>query len=337
MNSGRHRRRNVLVLLVSLYIIAVLISFSSGRYPIGPGELLRILLSKVFPIEKTWSARAESVVFILRLPRIGVSSLIGAGLALSGLIYQIIFRNPMVSPDVLGTSAGAGFGAAIALLLGLTGMMVSASAFLMGLVAVFIVWKIGMRIPGNQVLGLILGGIMISSIFQSATSFVKLVADPENELPAITYFLMGSLAGTGMDELKLIIIPMIVAAVPMLLLSWHLNIMALPEEEALSLGVNTRIIRAVAVASSSLMTASAVAVSGMIGWVGLVIPHITRMTTTSDARTAVPASMILGATFLTLVDTVARSIATTEVPIGILTSFVGAPFFLYLIIREGKR
>ncbi len=328
MNSGRHRRRNVLVLLVSLYIIAVLISFSSGRYPIGPGELLRILLSKVFPIEKTWSAQAESVVFILRLPRIGVSSLIGAGLALSGLIYQIIFRN---------TSAGAGFGAAIALLLGLNGMMVSASAFLMGLIAVFIVWKIGMRIPGNQVLGLILGGIMISSIFQSATSFVKLVADPENELPAITYFLMGSLAGAGMDELKLIIIPMIVAAVPMLLLSWHLNIMALPEEEALSLGVNTRIIRAVAVTSSSLMTASAVAVSGMIGWVGLVIPHITRMTTTSDARTAVPASMILGATFLTLVDTIARNIATTEVPIGILTSFVGAPFFLYLIIREGKR
>ena len=330
-------RRWIIPLLILLYIAVFILSFALGRFPVTPYELMKILFSRILPIEADWTRQAESVVFNIRLPRILVASLIGAGLSLSGLVFQMIFRNPMVSPDVLGTTSGAGFGAAIALLLHLPSPSIPYFAFFFGLLAVFLVWLIGSRVPNNQILGLILGGIMISAIFESGTSFIKLVADPNDELPAITYFLMGSLAGCGNAELKTIAIPMVVSAIPLLLLSWHLNLLSLPEEEARSLGVNTKAVRAIAIASASLLTASSVAVAGMIGWVGLVIPHITRMMTGPDSRLTIPSSALLGAVFLTAVDTVARTVSYQEIPIGILTSFIGAPFFLYLIIREGRR
>ena len=329
-------RRYLIPSLIVLYIVVFIASFAAGRFPVGPGELIRILLSRILPLEADWTRQAESVVFNIRLPRILASSLIGAGLSLSGLVFQMIFRNPMVSPDVLGTTSGAGFGAAIALLLHLPSQALPYFAFLFGLLAVLLVWQIGNRVPQNQVLGLILGGIMISALFESGTSFIKLVADPNDELPAITYFLMGSLAGAGKDELHLIILPMVVSALPLFLLSWKLNLLSLPEEEARSLGVNSKAIRAISIAAASLMTASSVAVAGMIGWVGLVIPHITRMLAGPDSRWTIPSSILLGASFLTAVDTVARTISFQEIPIGILTSFIGAPFFLYLIIREGR-
>ncbi len=326
-----------IAVLIILYVLVFVLSFSIGRYPVNPLELIKILLSRILPITPDWTPQAESVVFNIRLPRILASTLIGAALSLSGLIFQIIFRNPMVSPDVLGTSTGAGFGAALALLLALPSFSVPLLAFIMGITAVILVWAIASKVPSNQVLGLVLGGIMISSLFQSGTSFIKLVADPEDELPSITYFLMGSLAGAGMDEVRLIIIPIVISIIPVLLLSWRMNILSLPEEEALSLGVNTRLIRGIAIASATLMTASTVAVAGVIGWVGLVIPHITRMITGTDSRKTIPASIILGAAFLTAVDTVSRSATYSEIPIGILTSFIGAPFFLYLIIKEGRK
>lgn len=330
-------RKWIIPALILLYIAVFILSFAAGRFPVAPSELIRILFSRILPIEQDWTRQAESVVFNIRLPRILVASLIGAGLSLSGLVFQMIFRNPMVSPDVLGTTSGAGFGAAIALLLHLPSASLPLFAFISGLMAVMLVWLVGNRVPNNQILGLILGGIMISALFESGTSFIKLVADPNDELPAITYFLMGSLAGAGNDELRIIVLPMIASALPLFLLSWKLNLLSLPEEEARSLGVNTKAIRAIAIAAASLMTASSVAVAGMIGWVGLVIPHITRMLTGPDARWSIPSSMLLGSAFLTAVDTVARTASYQEIPIGILTSFIGAPFFLYLIIREGRR
>ena len=336
-SSLKRRPLTIITALAILYAAVAILSFSIGRYPVGPWDLIRILFSRVFPITPDWTPQAESVVFSIRLPRIIASSLIGAGLSLSGLIFQIIFRNPMVSPDVLGTSTGAGFGAALALLWALPSYTVSAAAFIMGIAAVLLVWLIASRVPSNQVLGLILGGIMISSLFQSGTSFIKLVADPEDELPAITYFLMGSLSGAGMDEVRILLLPSIIAIIPMLLLSWRMNLLSLPEEEALSLGVSTKLIRGIAIASATLLTASSVAVAGVIGWVGLVIPHITRMAVGSDARRTIPASLFLGAAFLTAVDTLSRSVTYSEIPIGILTSFIGAPFFLYLIVKEGRR
>ena len=336
-SSLKRRPLTIITALAILYAAVAILSFSIGRCPVGPLDLIRILLSRVFPITPDWTPQAESVVFSIRLPRIIASSLIGAGLSLSGLIFQIIFRNPMVSPDVLGTSTGAGFGAALALLWALPSYTVPTAAFIMGIAAVLLVWLIASRVPSNQVLGLILGGIMISSLFQSGTSFIKLVADPEDELPAITYFLMGSLSGAGMDEVKILLPPSIIAIIPMILLSWRMNLLSLPEEEALSLGVSTKLIRGIAIASATLLTASSVAVAGVIGWVGLVIPHITRMAVGSDARRTIPASLLLGAAFLTAVDTLSRSVTYSEIPIGILTSFIGAPFFLYLIVKEGRR
>ena len=218
-------RKRIIIAFIIIYIAVFFISFSIGRFPIGPVELVKILLSRILPINADWTPQAESVVFNIRLPRILASSLIGAALSLSGLIFQTIFRNPMVSPDVLGASAGAGFGASLAILLGLSSLGISAVSFIAGLAAVSIVWLIGKTVKGNQVLGLVLGGIMVSSIFQSATSFVKLVADTDNQLPAITYFLMGSLAGAGTEELKIIILPIVLSSAVMILLSWRIDIL----------------------------------------------------------------------------------------------------------------
>ena len=333
----KKNRRGKIFILLMIFLLSIIISFQIGRYPIGPVELVKILLSRIIDIPQTWPDQAETVVFNIRLPRVFLSFIIGSSLALSGLLLQQVFNNPMASQDVLGSSSASAFGASLALLSGAGYIAVSISAFLFGILSLLLIIGISSRIKKRDTLTLILCGIMVSSLFSSSTSFIKLVADTEDTLPAITYFLMGSLAGAGNDELRIVVLPMIASAIPLFLLSWKLNLLSLPEEEARSLGVNTKAIRAIAIAAASLMTASSVAVAGMIGWVGLVIPHVTRMLTGPDARWSIPSSMLLGSAFLTAVDTVARTASYQEIPIGILTSFIGAPFFLYLIIREGRR
>ena len=243
----------------------------------------------------------------------------------------------MVSPDVLGASAGAGFGAALGILLGFSYFNISAFSFVCGLGAVLLVQLVASQVKSSPMIGLVLGGIMISSLFSSGISFIKLVADPNDTLPEITYWLMGSLSAIRMQDLLFAVIPIGIGCLILLLLRWRLNILTLGEEEARSIGVNTRILRYVVILCATLITAACVSISGMIGWVGLVIPHITRMIVGPDARRTIPSSIILGAAFLTAVDTVSRSVSYSEIPIGILTSFIGAPFFLYLIIREGKK
>lgn len=330
-------KRNAVFVFFIIFILSILFSFSVGRYAIGPVNLMKILLSRVFDITQTWSAQEETIVFKIRLPRLFLSSLIGAGLALSGLVMQTVFKNPLVSPDVLGTSSGAAFGASLALLYNANYFEVSFAAFLSGLLAVFLVMLIARNIRYNRMLALVLGGIMISSLFSSATSFVKLVADTENTLPTITYWLMGSLSSYRNSDLYLLSTASLIAFIPLLLLSWRINLLSLEEEEAVSLGVDTKKLRIICILSSTLLTAAAVAVSGQIGWIGLVIPHFTRMMVGNDTRTTIPLSMLLGASFLTIVDTISRIATTTEIPLGILTSFVGAPFFLFLISREAKK
>lgn len=336
MLKGRNKQSIAIVILISIYIISFLLSFAIGRYPIDPWTLIKILLSKVFPIETTWSSQAEIVVLNIRLPRIIAGSLVGAALALSGLVFQTIFHNPMVSPDVLGATSGAGFGAALALLLGLPNMFVNSFAFVFGIISVFLVWIVSSKVKHNPILGFVLGGIMIGSIFTSLTSYLKLVADPNDTLPNITYFLMGSLASCTMKDVAMVIIPMILGITVIVLFSWKLNILSLSEEEAKSLGVNTRTIRIIIIISATLLVSSSVAISGVIGWIGLVIPHIVRMIIGCDTRKTIPASIFLGASFLVFVDTFSRLLSTSEVPIGILTAIIGAPFFLYLIIRQGR-
>ena len=323
-----NRRLRILVLAIAFVVVAV-VSLGIGRYPISPIRVMQTLLGG-------GNAQEKAVVLKIRLPRIIAATLIGAGLALAGQTMQMIFRNPLVSPDVLGTSTAAGFGASISLLLGLSTLAVTVNAFIFGVASVVLVWSIGSRVKGEQTMGLILIGMVVSSLFSAGTSFVKLIADPNNILPAITYFLMGSLAGCSFQDLQIIAVPMVISFATLLLVSWKLNILSLSEDEAKSLGVNTRLLRSVAIGASTLMTASAVAVSGQIGWVGLIVPHMARRTTGSNATYSLPASMLFGATFLIIVDNVSRTATTAEIPIGILTAFIGAPFFLYLILKENR-
>ncbi|MEG2143778.1 MAG: iron ABC transporter permease [Oscillospiraceae bacterium] len=333
----KHSDAYYLTAFTLLFLFCFSVSFMLGRYPVTFSELVKILLSKIFPIPVTWASQAETVVIGVRLPRVLAASLIGAALSAAGICYQGLFQNPMVSPDVLGASAGAGFGAAMGLFFSFSYLGVSLSSFAFGMTAVLIVQFISGRVRSQPVMGLILSGMMIGSLFSSATSFIKLVADPTNVLPSITYWLMGSLASIRPRDLLFAFIPIFAGIVPLILLRWRLNVLTLGEEEARSMGINTKLLRGTVILCATLMTAACVSISGMIGWVGLVIPHFTRMLVGCDYRISLPSSMLLGASFLLVVDNFSRLLTTSEIPLGILTAYVGAPFFLYLILREGKK
>lgn len=328
------KARSRVVVLGLVTVVVAIVSLGIGRYYIGPLGIVKVLLQGISGRYYGMDKNAMAVVLNIRLPRIAASMLLGAGLAISGQTFQMIFRNPLVSPDVLGTSSAASFGASLALLLGLSALMVSITAFAAGIIALFLIYTIASRTRREQTLSLILVGMVVSSIFSAATSFVKLIADPNNVLPAITYFLMGSLSGVGSGDLALVAVPVLVSIAVLLVLSWKINLLSLSEDEARSIGVNTRLVRAVAIVCATVITASSVAVAGNIGWVGLIIPHISRMLVSNDARYSFPSSVFFGASFLTVVDCVSRAASTIEIPIGILTAFIGAPFFLYLLFRE---
>ncbi len=318
-------------------LAGIILSFAWGRFPISPRELLGILLSKIIRVEPFWELRMETVLFNIRLPRILIACMVGCCLSAAGASYQGIFQNPMASPDILGASAGAAFGAALAILLNAPARFITLSAFLFSLLTVALVSLINSKARGKRLLGLILSGIMVSSLFSAGTSFIKLVADPNSQLPAITYWLMGSLSGARMSDFSLAILPMTAGLLPLLLLRWRFNILTLGDDEARTMGVNAGHLRLIVILCATLITSSAVAVSGTIAWVGLVIPHFSRMLLGSDYRRLMPASMLLGALFLLLVDDISRNLLQTEIPIGILTAFIGAPFFLYLILRGDAR
>lgn len=328
--TAADRRAALAVVLLALFLL----SFVLGRYDVPIWQVVRILLSKVFPMEETWTANMAVAVLNVRLPRILLACLVGCSLSAAGTAYQSVFRNPMAAPDILGASSGACFGAALAILLGFSRFGVTALAFAASLATVALVYVIARRIRGNQVVNLLLSGIMISSLFSAGTSYIKLVADPSNQLPAITYWLMGSLSGTRMKDVLFALIPMAIGAVPLLLLRWRINLLTLSEEEARSMGVNTTVLRLAVILCATVLTAASVSASGMIGWVGLVIPHLSRKLVGSDCRRLLPAAMLLGAIFLLAVDNVSRNLLAVEIPIGILMAFIGAPFFIYLMTRK---
>ena len=296
-----------------------------------------MLWTKVTGGAADWPLSDDKVVFAVRLPRVAAAALVGAALSVSGAAYQGMFRNPMVSPDILGASTGAGFGAAVAILLGAGYFGISAAAFCCGLLAVAAAWMVSRLSRTNQTVTLILAGMMISSLFSAGTSFVKLVADTQQQLPAITYWLMGSLSSIKDKDVLFLSIPVALGMVPLLVLRWRMNLLTLGEEEAQSMGVNTRRLRGAVIVCATLLTSASVAVSGMIGWVGLVIPHFCRMLFGYDYRRLIPAGALFGASFLLIVDDIARLVTTGELPLGILTAFVGAPLFLYLIATGGGR
>jgi len=320
-----------------LFAVVFVVSFAIGKFPISPGELFRVFIGKITNAPRTWPEEVELVIFRIRMPRILAGAMVGAGLSVAGAAYQGLFRNPLVSPDVLGASAGAGFGAALAILLGTSFAMVSVSAFIFGVLAVGTAYMISTRARRNTTLGMVLAGIMISSLFNSGTSFIKLIADPTNILPSITFWLMGSIAGVREDRLIWAAVPILGGMVVLFISRWKLNLLATGEDEARSMGINTRIMRILVVTSATMITSACVAISGLIGWVGLVIPHFARMIVGHDYRVMLPVSMLMGASFMMLVDILASSMATAEIPLGILTALVGAPFFLYLILERGNR
>ena len=331
----RYARR--FAVLGAVFLAVLLGSLLVGRYALSPGQLVQMLWTRITGGAADWPISDDKVVFAVRLPRVAAAALVGAALAVSGAAYQGMFRNPMVSPDILGASTGAGFGAAVAILLGAGYFGISAAAFCCGLLAVAAAGLVSRLSKADQAVSLILAGMMISSLFSAGTSFVKLVADTQQQLPAITYWLMGSLSSIKDKDVVFLAIPVALGMIPLFFLRWRMNLLTVGEEEAQSMGVNTRRLRGAVIVCATLLTSASVAVSGMIGWVGLVIPHFCRMLFGYDYRRLIPAGALFGAAFLLAVDDIARLVTTGELPLGILTAFVGAPLFLYLIATGGRR
>jgi iron complex transport system permease protein len=320
---------------LSIILVAIAaISFTVGRYSIPAADLLRYLLTGEYVDE-----RLPILVLHIRLPRILMAILAGGALSVSGVVYQGLFRNPVVSPDVLGVSAGAGFGAALAIVFSAGLVAVQLSAFAVGLSAVLISLSVGRLLGMNhdRILMLVLSGMIVGALFNALIMMMKYISDSESKLPEITFWLMGSLTDVTMHEVKYVLPILLLSLTPLLLNAWKLNVLSFGEEEARTLGVNARRLRFTCVACASLLTASVVSVAGVIGWVGLIIPHFSRFIVGADHRLLLPASFIIGASFLLLVDDLSRTVSTLEIPLGVITSFVGAPMFFVVLRITGKK
>lgn len=296
-----------------------------GRYPVSVAEFIAALTgSAADPMVNT-------VLTQVRAPRVAAAALVGAALAAAGAAFQGMFRNPLVSPDILGVSSGAALGAVLAIFLSSHPGVIQIAAFAGGLAAVGLVYGVGSRLRGHDpLLGLVLTGVVIGMLLGAAIALIKYLADPANQLPAITFWLLGSLAAIAPGDLAIAAPLAFLGLIPMLLLRWRINLLALPDDEARSLGVEPRTLRALVVASATLMTASVVAISGVIGWVGLLIPHAARLLVGPDFGRMLPLAMLLGAAFMLAVDILCRSLSAIEVPPGVLTALLGTPFFLWL-------
>jgi iron complex transport system permease protein len=319
-----------------LFVLPVLLLFVSllvGRLDVGPGDVLRILAAQIFPIAHSWPESIETIVIQIRLPRALMAMGVGAGLSISGAAFQGMFRNPLVSPDVLGVSAASGFGAALAILLSRSAFELQVVAFGFGLLGVAITYMLARVYRTTPVLMLVLSGVVVAAFFSALLSGAKFVADPEAKLPAITYWLLGSFNASTLRTVVTVAPAIAVGTVGLLLVSWKLNLLSMGDEEARALGVQTERLKAGVVVCTTLITAAAVSTCGVIGWVGLVIPHIARTVVGPDHRHLLPATLSVGACYLLVIDDVARSATAGEIPIGILTAIVGAPYFAYLLRR----
>jgi iron complex transport system permease protein len=329
-------RYNHTALMYLLPFVLIIISLFVGRYqtPMSSvmDESIKMFSAFIFGTPASVSTE-HTVLFNIRLPRILAALLVGAALSTAGVSFQGIFRNPLVSPYILGVGAGAGFGACLAILLWNSYLVIQLMAFIFGLLAMFAAISMSKASKGTGTVVFVLSGIIVGSIFTALTSLVKYVADPYDELPAIVFWLMGSLSAVRYGDLLWIALPMFIGALLLFLLRWRINVLSLGDEEAKALGMDVEKMRLVVIVCATLMTSAAVSISGVIGWVGLVVPHISRMIVGPNYSRLLPMSMVIGASFMLLVDDLSRTIAATEIPLGILTSLVGAPLFAYLIKR----
>jgi iron complex transport system permease protein len=329
--AASSRRAGVWISLVVLAAVIIL-SFTVGKFAVAPGDLIAVVFAKLTGTAAGVDPVTETVVWKIRLPRVLAGLFVGAALATAGATYQGMLRNPLVSPDILGVSAGASLGAILGIFLSLPIVAIQLLAFAGGLAAVAVVYGLGARIRTHDpILVLVLAGIALGTLLAAAISLLKVLADPYNQLPTITYWLLGSLATITGDDLTTVAPVIALGLIPLYLLRWKINLLTLGEDEARTLGVETRVLRAILIAVATWMTAAAVSISGIIGWIGLLIPHIARLLVGPDFSRLLPASLMLGGGYLVLVDMLARTIAPLEVPLGIVTAFLGAPFFLWLL------
>ena len=325
----------IVALLALALLAAMLVGSMVGPYPIPAGDVIGALLARLRG--DTYSPHIDTILFQIRLPRVLAAALVGAALAAAGASYQTLFRNPLVSPDILGVSAGAGFGAVLGILLSLPVIAIQGLGFVTGLVTVAIVYALAQALRSqNEVLVLVLAGIVVGALAGAGISLVKILADPYNQLPAITFWLLGSLSGIKVDDVWSVAPLVIVGLLPLALLRWRIGVLSLGDDEARALGVNVGFVRGVVIAAATLITAAAVSVSGVVGWIGLMIPHMVRPLVGPRYDRVLPASILMGAAFLVLVDTLARSAARIEIPLGLLTALIGAPLFVWLLAR-GRR
>lgn len=315
--------------------VCFLFSMSIGHYEISAYEVLDMLFSKLTASEMRYGDMMQTVVFEVRLPRVILAMMVGCSLSVSGAVYQCVFKNPMASPNILGTSSGAGLGTALAIIFSFGAIYTQMISFAFGLLAVAITYAISAKIGrrGNLILVFVLTGILVSTVFQALISLVKYTADPYEKLPAITFWLMGSLSTAGKNDILIILIPFLLGIVPLFLMRWRLNILSLGDDDVKCLGIDVRNLRLIVIGCSTLLTASCVSVAGIIGWVGLIVPHIARMLVGSNFIALLPGSALIGATYLLLIDDAARGIFKAEIPLSILTALIGAPYFIYLLVK----
>ncbi len=324
----------------------LLVAFSVGRFPISPAELFSLLSARVFGTTPHAKENAELVLFSIRGPRIVAAFMVGGALAAAGAAYQNLFRNPLVSPDILGVSSGAALGAVLGIFLGLSIVGIQLVAFGGGLVAVAAIYMVGAHIAARHVHGgghdpvltLVLVGVVVGSLLGAGIALVKYIADPYNQLPAITYWLLGSFSSISKADLSVALPIVLVALIPLWLLRWRINLLALPDDEARALGQDVRLLRLVVIVAATLMTGVSVAICGIIGWVGLLIPHAVRLLVGAEFSRLLPLTFVVGGTFMLAIDTVGRTVAQIEIPPGVLTAVLGAPIFIWLLRNSlGRR
>ena len=336
-NCKEETYKKIFLIIAVVLLCTIIMALSTGRYTISFFDTIKILLSYILPIDNTWGVTAEGVILNLRLPRLLGAILIGSAFALSGASYQAVFKNPLVSPDLLGVSSGATVGAALVILFGGDKLMIQLGAFSGGILAVVLATTIPKLLKKNSIMLLVLSGIIVSGLMSSIIGVIKFLADPEDQLAAIVYWQMGSLAKIHMPDIYAIFPVIAITSIVLLAIRWRVNILTLGDREAQLLGVNVTLLRTVVIICATMLTASAVSISGTIGWLGLVIPHLARLLIGPDNTKVFPISILLGAIFLIFVDTLARVLTPAELPLTILTGLIGAPFYFWLLARQRVR
>jgi len=334
------RRAYVAVWKISVLLIILVTaffgSFLLGRFPIAPDMVVAILCSKLLALSHAGTDTMETIVFDIRLPRIMAALLVGSALAVSGAAYQNLFRNPLVSPSILGASWGAAFGAVLGMVFHLSWIWVESLAFVFGLLAVVSALTISSWFGNKSTISLVLAGIVVSAFFQALVSVLKYLADPMNTLPEISFWLMGGLSKVTNQDVILLFVPIMLPMVVLYFMRWQINVLSVGEEEAHTLGINVRTTRLAVLACATMLAAAATSIGGIIQWVGLLIPHAARMLFGANFAIVLPASMLMGGTYLLIMDNLSRSLASIEIQVGILTSLIGAPFFVFLLARSKR-